>query len=202
VGLRERLLDQSAAIAVVAERDWVELEALADACESALKSGRQIVVTALGKNVPICEKFAGTLNSFGLSARFLHSNSAVHGDLGILAPRDLLIIVSKSGATEESLELARLVADRPVTSWALTCATASPLAGLTEHSTVVGLEHEGDLWDLAPVNSSIVFLAVFNAIAVELSERLDVALEQFLRNHPGGAIGRKGRESAEASAAE
>jgi D-arabinose 5-phosphate isomerase GutQ len=202
VGLRERLLDQSAAISAVAERDWVELEALADACESALRDERQIVVTALGKNVPICEKFAGTLNSFGLSARFLHSNSAVHGDLGILTPRDLLIIVSKSGATEESLELARLVARRPVKTWALTCASASSLAALTQNNTVVALEHEGDLWDLAPVNSSIVFLAVFNAIAVELSERLDVALDQFLCNHPGGAIGRKGRSSADTSATE
>ena len=64
--------------------------------------------------------------------------------------------------------------------------------GLTERTTVVELGHEGDLWDLAPVNSSIVFLAVFNAIAVELSERLGVPLEQFLHNHPGGAIGRRG----------
>jgi arabinose-5-phosphate isomerase len=161
-----------------------------------------VVVTALGKNVPICEKFAGTLNSFGLSARFLHSNSAVHGDLGILAAGDLLIIVSKSGATDESLALAQLVQDRPVATWALTCTPSSRLAQLTQHEVVVGFGHEGDLWDLAPVNSSIVFLAVFNAMAVELSERLDVALEEFLRNRPGGAIGRRGRRIAEASDAE
>lgn len=193
MGLRERLLDQSSAIASVAERDAEAIGLLTNACEYALRDGHQVVVTALGKNVPICEKFAGTLNSFGLAARFLHSNSAVHGDLGILAPGDLLIIVSKSGSTEESVALAKLVQDRPVITWSLTCTPASVISELTERTTVVELGHEGDLWDLAPVNSSIVFLAVFNAIAVELSERLEVPLERFLHNHPGGAIGKKGR---------
>jgi len=202
VGLRERLLDQASAIASVADRDADGVGLLADACEAALRDGRQVVVTALGKNVPICEKFAGTLNSFGLSARFLHSNSAVHGDLGILAPHDLLIIVSKSGSTEESVALARLVQSRPLTTWSLTCTAASPIADLTQHSTVVELAHEGDLWDMAPVNSSIVFLAVFNAIAVDLSERLGVPLEQFLHNHPGGAIGRRGKSGDQVLPAE
>jgi D-arabinose 5-phosphate isomerase GutQ len=199
VGLRERLLDQASAIALVAEQNHVELEPLARACEETIRSGHQIIVSALGKNVPICEKFAGTLNSFGLPARFLHTNSAVHGDLGILSSGDLLVIVSKSGATEESLALARLVTQRPVTTWSLTCAAESPLLRLTHQGTVVRLEHEGDLWDLAPVNSSIVFLAVFNAIAVELSERLGVKLEEFLRNHPGGAIGKRGGRIENAS---
>jgi D-arabinose 5-phosphate isomerase GutQ len=199
MGLRERLLDQAAAIACVADWNSAELELLADACEGTLRQGHQVVVTALGKNVPICEKFAGTLNSFGLAARFLHSNSAVHGDLGILAAHDLLIVVSKSGATDESLALARLVVDRPIVTWSLTCTASSPLAALTQHNTVVDLEHEGDLWDLAPVNSSIVFLAVFNAIAVELTDRLEVPLERFLHNHPGGAIGRKGGHLADAA---
>ena len=142
MGLRERLLDQAAAIACVADWNSAELELLADACEGTLRQGHQVVVTALGKNVPICEKFAGTLNSFGLAARFLHSNSAVHGDLGILAPHDLLIVVSKSGATDESLTLARLVMHRPIVTWSLTCTTSSPLATLTQHNTVVDLEHE------------------------------------------------------------
>lgn len=196
MGLRERLLDQAQAISRVAEGNADDLAPLMEACEKALRQGHQIVVSALGKNVPICEKFAGTLNSFGLAARFLHSNSAVHGDLGIVMPSDLIIIVTKSGATDESLALARLVRERPVVTWSLTCSADSPVTRLTDHNTVIGLEHEGDLWDLAPVNSSIVFLAVFNAIAVELSDRFHVPLEQFLSNHPGGAIGEKGRRSA------
>jgi D-arabinose 5-phosphate isomerase GutQ len=196
MGIGERLLDQSSAIAHVAERNAAELEELAAVCEDTLRRGHQLVVTALGKNVPICEKFAGTLNSFGLAARFLHSNSAVHGDLGILSEDDLLIIVSKSGATSESLNLAHQVAGRSVVTWSLTCTGGSPLGALTRRETVVDLLHEGDLWDLAPVNSSIVFLAVFNAIAVELAERLEVPLERFLSNHPGGSIGERGRRLA------
>jgi D-arabinose 5-phosphate isomerase GutQ len=202
VGLKERLFDQSKAISRVAERDADELGPLVDACETTLKRGHQLIISALGKNVPICEKFAGTLNSFGLAARFLHSNSAVHGDLGILLPGDLLIIVSKSGATQESLALAELVRHRPVATWSLTCTSGSPIVALTDYTTAISLEHEGDLWDLAPVNSSIVFLAVFNGIAVELSERLQIPLEQFLDNHPGGAIGEKGRRRAGTSTPE
>jgi D-arabinose 5-phosphate isomerase GutQ len=202
MGIGERLLDQSSAIAHVAERNAVELEMLTAACEDTLRSGHQLVVTALGKNVPICEKFAGTLNSFGLAARFLHSNSAVHGDLGILGDGDLLVIVSKSGATSESLNLAEQVAGRSVVTWSLTCTRESPLSSLTRRETVVDLLHEGDLWDLAPVNSSIVFLAVFNAIAVELAERLEVPLERFLSNHPGGSIGERGRRLAHPASSE
>ena len=196
------MLVQAAAIAEVAEHDVAAVEPLLDACEATLRGGRQVVVTALGKNVPICEKFSGTLNSFGLAARFMHTNSAIHGDLGMLAQGDLLIIVSKSGKTEESVALARLVKQRPVETWALTCDGASSLAGLTQRVCEIGLDDEGDLWNLAPIGSSIVFLAVFNAIAVELSARLGITRADFLANHPGGEIGRIGRIAELESVAE
>lgn len=77
-----------------------------------MREGRRIIVSGLGKNVPICEKFVGSMVSMGLDAGFLHTNSAVHGDMGIVRAGDLVIILSKSGETEESVYLTRLLQRR------------------------------------------------------------------------------------------
>lgn len=68
---------------------------LIDECVRTLKNGGKIIASGLGKNVPICEKFVGTMNSMGLDARFLHTNTAMHGDLGVIRPEDLLIFTIK-----------------------------------------------------------------------------------------------------------
>ena len=81
-------------------------------CCKALSDGKKVVVSGLGKNVPICEKFVGTMNSLGMDAAFLHTNSAVHGDMGIVKPGDILIILTKSGETSESVYLAKLLEKR------------------------------------------------------------------------------------------
>ena len=64
--------------------DETVYDELVDQCEEVLRRGGKIIASGLGKNVPICEKFVGTLNSFGIDERFLHTNTAVHGDLGIV----------------------------------------------------------------------------------------------------------------------
>jgi arabinose-5-phosphate isomerase len=75
-------------------------------CVSCLKNGGKIVASGLGKNVPICEKFVGTLNSLGIDARFLHTNTAVHGDLGMVGKNDIVLLLSKGGNTHETVALA------------------------------------------------------------------------------------------------
>ena len=72
--------------------DINELNKLLDACEKTIKSGHKIVASGLGKNVPICDKFVGTMLSMGLNANFLHTNTAVHGDMGMVKSGDLVII--------------------------------------------------------------------------------------------------------------
>ena len=61
-----------------------EMDSLIDACEKTLKAGHKIIASGLGKNVPICDKFVGTMLSMGLDANFLHTNTAVHGDMGMV----------------------------------------------------------------------------------------------------------------------
>ncbi len=80
---------------IVERIDKVKLEKLITEMVETIRNGKKIVTSALGKNVPICEKFTGTLISLGIPAYFLHTNSAVHGDLGIVKTGDLVFCFSR-----------------------------------------------------------------------------------------------------------
>lgn len=166
---------------------------LVDQCVECIRSGGKIVASGLGKNVPICEKFVGTLNSMGVDARFLHTNTAVHGDLGMVGERDLVILLSKGGNTVETVDLITYLKDRGTNTWLLSFAKNGKSAELLSEEKILmlDLEHEGDLWDIVPNNSTTVNLIVLQGIAIELSKRLGVTLDDFKRNHPGGGIGAK-----------
>lgn len=170
-------------------RQWVE-----DAAR-ALKNGRKVVVSGLGKNVPICEKFVGSMISLGLDAYFLHTNSAVHGDMGIVKDDDLVILLSKSGETAESIYLARLLRERRAVMWLLTFTRESTLAREIPNRIVLDLEHEGDPWNIMPNNSTTVNLIVLQGLAMQTAAKLGLELEDFKRNHPGGRIGELLRHS-------
>jgi len=162
---------------------------LVDDCTNTLKRGKKIVVSGLGKNVPICDKFVGTMLSLGLDANFLHTNSAVHGDMGVVKEGDLVIILTKSGETSESIYLSRLLQPRNVNMWLLTFNQHSTLTREIPNSLVLSLDHEGDLWDIVPNNSTTLNLIVLQALAMQIADNLNLQLEDFKRNHPGGHIG-------------
>lgn len=169
------------------------MEQLIQDCEQTLKVGKKIIASGLGKNVPICEKFVGTMLSMGFDANFMHTNSAVHGDMGMVHSGDLVIILTKSGATAESVYLVDQLRRRTgVKFWLLTFEERSELADLMSNKLVVHLEDEGDLWNLVPNNSTTVNLIILQELAVELSRRFKLNLERdFKPNHPGGTIGAK-----------
>lgn len=154
-----------------------------------IRSGHKIIVSGLGKNVPICEKFVGSMLSMGLDAFFLHTNSAVHGDMGIVKDGDLVILLTKSGETSESIYLARLLKERNICMWLLTFNDNSTLTKEIDNSLVLSLNAEGDLWNIMPNNSTTLNLIVLQGLAVMLSEKLNLSLDDFKRNHPGGHIG-------------
>ena len=168
-----------------------QLEDLISACEKTILGGNKIIVSGLGKNVPICDKFVGTMLSLGLNAGFLHTNSAVHGDMGMVQDNDLVIILTKSGATSESVYLVQQLKEhKHAKLWLLSFKSDSILFDVMEHKLIVSLEHEGDLWNVIPNNSTTLNLIILQTIAIELSKRLNLSLENdFKPNHPGGAIG-------------
>ena len=133
----------------------------------------------------------GTMLSLGLDANFLHTNTAIHGDMGMVKPGDLVIILTKSGATVESVYLSELLKQREgVQLWLLSFKAHSKLADSMENKLIINLEHEGDLWNVVPNHSTTLNLIVLQKIAMELSKRLQLDLEKdFKPNHPGGAIG-------------
>lgn len=164
-----------------------------------LKRGNKIVVSGLGKNVPICEKFVGSMVSIGLDACFLHTNSAIHGDMGVVKAGDMVILLSKSGETEESILLARLLKRRKVNMWLLTFSEESTLTKEIENSVIVELEHEGDLWNIMPNNSTTLNLIILQGLAMQIADMLGLDIESFRENHPGGYIGKTLYESMEDS---
>ena len=174
--------------------DVKAFEELIDSCEKVLQNGGRIIVSGLGKNVPVCEKFVGTMVSLGLEANFMHTNSAVHGDLGMVRPKDIVILLSKSGTTSETVYLADILMQRGCEIWLLTFDASCPLAKRLGKYIVLSLEHEGDSWNIVPNNSTILNLVVLQTLAMELSKRMGVRLEGFKPNHPGGAIGKKLQE--------
>lgn len=155
-----------------------------------LKSGHKIIASGLGKNVPVCEKFVGSMQSLGLEACYLNTNSAVHGDMGVVKDGDMVIILTKSGETVESIYLFNLLKERNVNLWLLTFEKESTLAGQIENSMVLDLMHEGDMWNIMPNNSTTINLIVLQGLVMKIADTLGLTLEDFIRNHPGGAIGK------------
>lgn len=169
--------------------DNEQLDNLIESCCRVLRDGNKIIASGLGKNVPICEKFVGTLNSLGLDARFLHTNTAVHGDLGMINRGDLVILLSKSGKTTETVALHEHISKREVEEWLMCFDKDCDLAKKVPNSLSMTLEDEGDLWNIVPNNSTTIYLIVLQTVAIEVAKRLNITLDDFKRNHPGGGIG-------------
>lgn len=155
-----------------------------------LKQGKKIVVSGLGKNVPVCEKFVGSMLSLGLDARYMNTNSAIHGDIGMVNTGDLVIILTKSGETAESIYLHELLAFVDCQLWLLTFEAHSTLTQRIPHSLVIDLAHEGDLWNIMPNYSTILNLMILQELVMQVAQSLELTLEDFKKNHPGGHIGR------------
>lgn len=158
-------------------------------CVETVANGCKIIASGLGKNVPICEKFVGSLLSLGIDAGFLHTNSAVHGDMGTVKDGDLVILLTKSGETSESVYLAKLLLKRNVKIWLLTFEKESTLTKMLDRTICLELEHEGDMWNIMPNNSTTLNLMILQGIAMNMAKKMQIPIEQFKRNHPGGHIG-------------
>lgn len=168
-----------------------DYEKLVSECVDALKNGGKIIASGLGKNVPICEKFVGTMNSLGMDARFLHTNTAVHGDLGMVGKKDLVLLLSKGGNTHETVTLAEYLKQRGTNTWLMTFTEKCKSADVVDKRFTMRLLNEGDEWDIVPNNSTSVYLIVLQGIAIEIGKRMGITLDDFRINHPGGGIGAK-----------
>lgn len=171
--------------------DFSSSNKLVDECLASIKNEGKIVTTAIGKNAPICEKFVGTLNSLDISSYFLNSNTAFHGDLGVIKANDLVIVMSKSGETNESIKIAKILKKRKTNCWLITCNKDCTIRKHIYKSITLPIKHEGDQWDLIPNNSTLVFLIFLQSLALKLAQKLTVDIDTLKKNHPSGGIGKK-----------
>ena len=154
----------------------------------------RVVVTGMGKSGIIAQKIAATLSSTGSPALFLHPAEAVHGDLGVVMPGDVVIALSASGETEEILRLLAMLKRKGDALISFCCNLQSTLALASDVVLDVSVEREacgmGER-GLAPTASTTVMLALGDALAIAVSLRKGFKAEDFADLHPGGKLGKK-----------
>lgn len=154
------------------------------------QTGGNLVVTGVGKSGHVGTKIASTFSSLGLPSFFLHPTEAMHGDLGRVTKSDVMLLLSKSGTTEEILELLpylQLPQERLI---ALVGNVKSPIAEKCGVVLDCSVEKEACLNDLAPTTSTTVTMAMGDALAVLFEAVKGVSKEQFALNHPAGLLGK------------
>jgi arabinose-5-phosphate isomerase len=161
------------------------------AVEIAASCTGKIAVTGMGKSGLICKKIAATLSSTGSPAIFLHAAEAMHGDLGLLGPNDVVLAVSKSGETGEILQILNVVKRLGLPLIAMSGDPDSSLARLADVNLDVSVAEEACPFGLAPTTSTAAALAMGDALAMALMERKGFQLEDFANFHPAGSIGKK-----------
>lgn len=163
----------------------------ARAIELVAGSSGRIIVAGVGKSGLIGRKIAATLTSTGTPATFLHPVEGMHGDLGIVGPQDVALLLSKSGGTEELIALLEHLTRLGVRTIAITGNSESPLARHADVALDGWVREEACPHDLAPTTSTTVALALGDALAVALLQQKGFRREDFARLHPGGALGRR-----------
>jgi arabinose-5-phosphate isomerase len=186
------------ALAARLEAPAGEAGSMADAFQRAVElvlrcsDGRgRVVVTGMGKSGIIAQKIAATLSSTGSPALFLHPAEAIHGDLGVLMPGDVVIALSASGETEEILRLLAALKRKGDALISFCCAMDSTLAKASDVALDVSVEREACGMNLAPTASTTAMLALGDALAVAVSLRKGFRAEDFADLHPGGKLGKK-----------
>jgi arabinose-5-phosphate isomerase len=166
-------------------------DSVATAIVSAVKGNHRVILTGVGKSGLIARKIAATMLSTGTQALFLHPTEALHGDLGILSSGDILIALSYSGESDEILRLLPVLPRIGVTLVSFTGCLTSSLATASAHVFDVSVEREACAHQLAPTASTTVMLALGDALAIDISNRLDFQAQHFADLHPGGQLGQR-----------
>jgi arabinose-5-phosphate isomerase len=155
------------------------------------ESNGRVVVTGMGKSGIIAQKIAATLSSTGSPALFLHPAEAVHGDVGVLMPGDVVVALSASGETEEILRLLATLKRKGDALVSFCCNPQSTLAQASDVALDCSVAREACGLNLAPTASTTAMLALGDALAVAVSLRKGFRAEDFAELHPGGKLGKR-----------
>jgi len=167
-----------------------EAQKLVKLYEHLANTGGSLIISGVGKSGHIGTKIASTFSSLGLPSFFLHPTEAMHGDLGRVTKADAIVLISKSGTTEELLNMlpyVQIPKDRVV---CIVGKVDSPIGHKSGIVLDASVEKEACLNDLAPTTSTTVALAFGDAMAVLYENVMGVSKEKFAINHPAGLLGK------------
>ncbi len=165
--------------------------AFAAAVGAILGNPGKLAVTGIGKSGHIARKVSATFSSTGTPAFFLHPGEALHGDLGMLESRDILLAFSKSGETEEILALLPLLERMEVPVIAILGNRDSTIAQKATWTLSAEVSHESGPLGIAPTSSTTAMLAMGDALAMTVLSERDFGIPDFASLHPGGSLGRR-----------
>ena len=159
--------------------------------ESIFKSDGRLIVTGIGKSALIAKKMVATFNSTGTPSVFMHAADAIHGDLGMIQPNDLVMCISKSGETPEIKILVPLVKHLGSQMIGMVSNKNSFLAKQADFILHTPIDKEADPNNLAPTASTAAQMALGDALASSLLALRGFTPNDFAQYHPGGALGKQ-----------
>lgn len=170
------------------ELDQLEVQGLNTVIDLFNQHSR-IIFCTMGKSAFACAKIVYTARSYGLDWHDLDVCHAFHGDAGLIKSGDLLVFVSKSGETQEVLDVARYFDQH--TRIGVSSHAGSQLSEICDANLIIPVLDEGSPFGYAPMTSTTLYMIVLHGVLCETIENAGISLEEYARNHPGGSIGRQ-----------
>lgn len=161
----------------------------------------KLIVSGMGKAGQIAQNISTTFSSTGTPAVFLHPSDAQHGDLGVIQPNDVLLLISNSGKTREILELVDLAENlhKNLPLIVITSDCESHLAQVADVCIATGNPKEVCILGLTPSTSTTVMTVIGDVLVVMMMKRIKFSNEEYAKRHHGGYLGDKSRRQANAS---
>lgn len=166
-------------------------EEMSHVVELIYQSSGKVVIMGVGKSGIVGQKIASSLASTGTPAIFVHAAEAMHGDLGMIHKNDVVIIISNSGSSQETLNV---TAPLKRMGCSIVAMTGNPLSPLGKSANIVlnaHIDHEVCPLGLAPTTSTTAAMVLGDALTICLMEKRNFKAENYALYHPGGALGRK-----------
>ena len=171
--------------------DKIDIDAIEKLVEILRSAPGMIILSGVGKSGLVAEKIALTLTSTGTRAFYLSPINALHGDIGIVSKDDVFIMLSKSGESDELLQMVPFLRNKGVKLVSIVNNQNSRLAKASDFSVYLPIEKELCPFDLVPTTSMVTHMLVGDVIAVALMGLKNFTLVDYAKNHPSGKIGRR-----------
>ena len=181
---------QTEADSILILKDRID-QTFIDACQLMLSCQGKVILIGMGKSGHIAKKIAATLASTGTPSFYVHPGEAGHGDLGMVNNKDVVIIISYSGESDEIITLLPSIKRLNIAVISMTGNSSSTIAEESDVHLDVSVDQEACPHNLTPTSSTTVALVMGDAIAITLLNARGFTPEDFAKSHPSGALGRR-----------